>query len=401
MKVFEIIRCEKGFALVLSLVVMSAMTAIGIAALTTSTTDMLIARNEKEAKTAFSLAETGIEEAVGRLDLSGTNARFAGENAQQRKNRRDGTPSFTNSDFDSTGLNLSETGGSYDVDFVYALEGTDTWCKPVGDCSGTPEIVLYGQDFGFSGTGVPATGFVPIYKIESTGEAGAGTSVIIRAYVAASTLNVVPPAGDIFSNSTIAASGASGINGSACGTAITSGCDPVANPNCTNACPTFPGAANMDEYLGINIDELKSYADVVHTQTGVLEVIYDDADLGNTTICSTSTTDIDAHICDNESKIIYIDNAGAGDAGIAGNTSGRGILVITGDLDVMGTLNWEGTLYVLGELVGAGNVNTFGTIMANDFINFTGNLTAFGSTDVATSVADSVGIPKMVRWSRR
>jgi hypothetical protein len=403
MKVLETIRGEKGFALVLSLVVMAAMTAIGIAALTTSTTDMLIARNEKEAKQAFFLAETGIEEAVGRMDLPGSHSKYAGENSAQRMARRDGVPTFNNSDFDSTGLGLTGTGGSYDVDFSYALEGADTWCDddPAGNGCSNNEIVLYGQDFGFSGTGVPATGLLAVYIVDSTGTADPGTSAKVRAYIAASTLNVIPPAGDIFSNGTIAASGASGIDGSACGTAILSGCDPVANPDCTNACPTFPGAADMDEYLGINIDELKSDADIVHTQTGAAEVVYDAADLGSTTICSTSTTDIDAHICDNEAVLVYIDNAGAGDAAINANITGRGIIVVTGDLDVAGTLDWEGTVYILGELKGSGDVNVYGTMMANSSINFTGNMTAFGSADVASSVADSVGIPKMVRWSRR
>jgi hypothetical protein len=170
MKVLGTIRGEKGFALVLSLVVMAAMTAIGIAALTTSTTDMLIARNEKEAKQAFFLAETGIEEAVGRMDLPGSHSKYAGEKSAQRIARRDGAPTFNNSDFDSTGLGLTGTGGSYDVDFSYALEGADTWCNdaPAGNGCSNNEIVLYGQDFGFSGTGVPVTGLLPIYLVDST-----------------------------------------------------------------------------------------------------------------------------------------------------------------------------------------------------------------------------------------
>ena len=63
---------QKGFALILTLIIMAAMTAIGIAAVTTATTDMLIARNEVEAQKAFLLAEQGFQEAIARLDPSET-----------------------------------------------------------------------------------------------------------------------------------------------------------------------------------------------------------------------------------------------------------------------------------------------------------------------------------------
>jgi len=59
MKIKGIIKDNEGFALILALVVMAAMTAIGIGALLLSTTDMLIARNDRDAKSAFYLAETG------------------------------------------------------------------------------------------------------------------------------------------------------------------------------------------------------------------------------------------------------------------------------------------------------------------------------------------------------
>ncbi|MBI5560739.1 MAG: pilus assembly PilX N-terminal domain-containing protein, partial [Deltaproteobacteria bacterium] len=92
MKLIDKIKDERGFALVLSLVVMAAMTAIGIAAVMTSTTDMLIARNDREAKTGFFLAESGIEEAIGRMDLAMSHARYVGESFAERQTRIAGTP---------------------------------------------------------------------------------------------------------------------------------------------------------------------------------------------------------------------------------------------------------------------------------------------------------------------
>src|SRR3990170_8734506 len=73
---------ERGFVLVLAIIIMAAMTAIGLAVVTTSTTDVMIARNEMESKKAFYLAQSGLEEAMGRMNLNSTggvlNPRFVG-----------------------------------------------------------------------------------------------------------------------------------------------------------------------------------------------------------------------------------------------------------------------------------------------------------------------------------
>ena len=69
---------------------MAAMTAIGLAVVTTSTTDVMIARNEMESKKAFYLAQSGLEEAMGRMNLLAANARFVGENSAQKTQRKSG-----------------------------------------------------------------------------------------------------------------------------------------------------------------------------------------------------------------------------------------------------------------------------------------------------------------------
>lgn len=63
------LKNEKGIALVLSLMVLAALTLIGIAAIMTSSLEMNIAGNEKVAIQAQYASEAGIGEAIGRLNL--------------------------------------------------------------------------------------------------------------------------------------------------------------------------------------------------------------------------------------------------------------------------------------------------------------------------------------------
>ena len=156
----------------------------------------------------------------------------------------------------------------------------------------------------------------------------------------------------------------------------------------------------MAEYLGVDLVELKNYADPPspYNQAGA-NVVYDTTDWG--VPCSMlETMDPAPHICGNESKIIYIDNPGK-TAKITSNGAGRGILVITGDLTVSGTFLWEGMIYVMGALDGNGTVDIYGTIMAQNTIDFSGNVTGVGSIEVAAGVAQTIGIPRMLRWSRQ
>lgn len=389
---------EDGLALVLSLMVMAGMTVLAIAVFTTSTTDMYIARNEKESKMAFYLAEAGIEEAMGRLDLGTTNARFAGENNAEKTQRLLGTPTYTGDSFTSADLGAL-TFGSYSVTIEYAIEGNETWCKPDCTTGDDNEVVLYGQDFniGVGETGIPGTGTSPVYSISSMGRTNGGTIVNVRTYVTTTSLNIIPPAGDVFSNGEINTGGAAGIDGEAAG-------DPVTDCGASCSQVAQGGDVDMNLYIGMPLADVRSYADppAPYDQSGTNAVQYYPADWSPA--CSSSTdiatqADIDLHICDSPASLIYIDNDGNGDAKITGG-EGRGILIITGDLALSGNLLWEGAIYVMGEIKGNGTVTCFGVMMADDSVNFNGTIIVRGSAEVAASVADRVGIPRMLRWYR-
>ena len=176
MDFMEKIKDEKGFVLVLAIIIMAAMTAIGLAVVTTSTTDVMIARNEMESKKAFYLAQSGLEEAIGRMNVLSANARFVGEDSGQKAYRKTGVcvgtcanPSYDGQTFYShsgaNALSPAGLGGTYEVRVDYAREAAETWCNNAG-CTGTEthvttpedeEIVLYCKEgagnFGFVGGG--------------------------------------------------------------------------------------------------------------------------------------------------------------------------------------------------------------------------------------------------------
>src|SRR3989304_8878163 len=59
-RIMKLIRNEKGIALLVSLMVLIMLTLIGMAAIMTTTTEVNIAGNEKQATQALYLAEAGV-----------------------------------------------------------------------------------------------------------------------------------------------------------------------------------------------------------------------------------------------------------------------------------------------------------------------------------------------------
>ena len=491
-KKIENTNSQSGFALILTLVVMAAMTAVGLATLTNSTTDVLITRNEKESRRAFTIAEMGIDDALNRmglpmyvLDVDGNpttdpptpNPRRVGETLEDRKNRGAFTPTPGNSNnrgtipytfgsyptglnsYNVPGLNEGDIGGAYRVTVNYTYEDAEyksTWCSknevvefrdpnPVDTfieyekgCNTveSPDIVLFCKGFGFTGGGaMKKCGYAePVYEIVSKGITNTGSEAVVKVYVSASTLNVVPPGESIlFTEENIGLA-----NGKTINSAVTAGgraaaknlsnsssIDPtpikrgglgslkqdadkpcqetnndgdVVNVYCISANDTEDVVnwkeGMFDDYLGLPFSDLKSYAD------------YTDFDGETGKMCADADVlDDEKHICGNDSVFIYVE-------GLAKLTSltGRGVVIVDGDLEISGNFAWEGFIYVTGKASFAGTADIWGALMikgtgAETAINrrgvhITGDLAIRGSIPVATSVANVLGISRVIRWSR-
>ncbi|MBI5454978.1 MAG: hypothetical protein HY956_10135 [Deltaproteobacteria bacterium] len=417
---------EKGFVLILALVTMIAMTVIGLSAVMNMTTDLQLSRNERDSKIAFQLAEAGINEMISRIHLPSTNANYTGEISGESGYRDDqwnsGNALGKNIGYgyganrasaetlnytvqisylnDDNSENLcdsnEETDGSNNSGNALKVPDTASWNCP----HGTTEVVMFGNDFK-----IPETvtfidyGKQPVYKIESTGAYGTTQRTII-AYVGASNLNTDTSAA-INTNGCVTISGGS--------TNITGGVlEYGSGGSCTTCDDGLGGCAAkgtedvMNTYLGDNISEIINFADETHRCKNMT--------------CSSAgppADDIPAsgkiddvvlnwgdYTNDTYSTMIYVDNSGGKEVEIAGNFTGRGILIVTGDLKLSGTLQYEGLIYVFGQLRLSGTLNVTGGVMADSTVNVNGNVTATYDQSTLDAVSKENSSSTVILWKR-
>lgn len=410
---------EKGFVLILALVTMIAMTVIGLSAVMNMTTDLQLSRNERDSKIAFQLAEAGINEMISRLHLPSTNANYTGEKSTDGTYR---TTTWNSDNSDDIGYSYAANRTSaenlnYTVQINYLDDGnsedlcdsndvdpnnsgnaskvpdTASWNCP----HGTPEIVMFGNDFK-----IPETvtfidyGKQPVYKIESTGTYGTTQKTII-AYVGASNLNTDTSAA-INTNGCVTISGGA--------TNITGGVlEYGSGGSCTTCDDGLGGCAAkgsedvMNTYLGDNISEIINFADEKHKcKNGTCSAAGDD--IPSSGKIDDVVLDWGDYASDSYSTMIYIDNSGGKEVEIAGNFTGRGIIIVTGDLKLSGTLQYEGLIYVFGQLKLSGTLDVTGGVMADTTVNVNGNVTATYDQATLDAVSKENSSSTVILWKR-
>ncbi|MBI5892453.1 MAG: hypothetical protein HZB79_02190 [Deltaproteobacteria bacterium] len=402
-------RGEGGFALVVTLLLMVSISLIGLLALMNASTETLIARNEKEQKIAFQLAEAGLNETYARLHVTGGN--YIGEPSGTTTRTGDavvGSGIAAGSSSTSGGLNTaSASTGQYSVVITYLAENsTDAFCNggtwdvptdtvytvdTAAQCTGAT-AVLFGHDFGFPynmSPRPPLTGRNPVYKITSTGTYG-NTNVSLYSYIPSIGLNIDPEAA-VYSTGGLDVNGNDTITGGAkyCTTYDASGTNTI-SPAAT---PITSNCLVMDTFIGYSKSELWSMADV--------KVVGDGGAGLKTTVTDPANAD----------KIIFVDNdAAAGpssnttasNANINTNQSGSGILIVTGDLAVGGGFTWTGLIYVFGTLTTSGNVTVTGAVVAGGTeVTLNGTVTVTYDQDVLNNLGKKNSTSSLIRWSRQ
>lgn len=396
---------EKGFVLVLALVTMLAMTVIGLSVVMNMTTDMQLSRNERDAKVAFQLAEAGINEAIARLHLPVSSARYIGEVSGETGYRTTAWNSDGSKNFGAGNADLnrvSADGLNYEVEISYLDEdNAEVFCDennvgpntsvnhpnvPPTVCDKTdPELVMYGKDFKMGSLTYIEYGKMPVYSIESTGTSN-GTTRTIVAYVSASSLNLDTEAGINTNEASIT------WNGGDCNTSVVP----------AGSCKLNAGA-NYNTYLGEELAKIKNMADEIHTCSnsgcsGAGDDIPGNGKLDDVVL------DWGDVASDTYSSFIYIDNASGNGVSMNG-LSGRGILVVTGDLTLAGNIEYEGLIYVLGTLTlsggGSAAKQVTGGIMAQNVVTINGsNLTVNYSQATLEEVAKENSTSSMILWKR-
>lgn len=427
MKLIDRVKNEKGFILVLALVTMLAMTLIGLSVVMNMTTDMQLSRNEREAKIAFQLAESGLREASARLHMVSTNAKYIGEktasNATYNATQDAGGPPNRSTAWNSGGykdftsssavIGTLDPNKSYSVTIKYLDEtNPEGFCDsnnvpnndstnatvPPASCQNSPaEVVMYGQDFNLnSSVTYIKYGMLPVYKVTSTGVSN-GTSRTVVAYLGESNLNTDTDHA-INTNSCISVNGGSNaitgsvVQGPGCA------CDPMLSGGCS---PDKTATTDMNTYLGDTLANIATYADEVHSCTtatcnGAGDDIPSSGKLDNVV---TNWGDFAGH----EGTLLYINNTGGKQVEIspaAGTVDGEGILIVTGDLKISGDVTWNGLIYVLGTLTLSGSLNVEGGVMTNNTVTLNGSVTVKYDLEELQEVSRQTSTSATMVWKR-
>ncbi|OGP17282.1 MAG: hypothetical protein A2V21_302845 [Deltaproteobacteria bacterium GWC2_55_46] len=409
---------ERGFILILALVTMMAMTIIGLSLVMNMTTDVQLSRNERDAKTAFQLAEAGINETMSRLHLPTGNARHVGELTGDAGYRTTTWNSDGSKDFgvDVGGDRNSADNLNYAVTISYLDEtNPEGFCDSNGagpnnsgnastspaswTCNASPvEIVMYGRDFKLADTATYISyGKLPVYEVTSVGTSN-GTTRTVVAYVGSSNLNT-DTEGAINTNSCISISGGA--------SNITGGVKEAGGGGCTTCDDTLAGCAakandDMTTYLGEDISKIIDFASEKHQcKNATCSASGDDMPASGK--IDTVVQDWGDAAGDTYSTMIYIDNSGGKEAEISGDFTGRGILVVTGDLKLSGSLTYEGLIYVFGTLTlsgGGSELNVTGGIMADNTVSINGNITVSYDQATLEDVAKENSTSSIILWKR-
>ncbi len=413
MKLIAAKKNEKGFALVLALVFMLAMTIIGISVITNMTTEMHIASNERDAKLAFQVSEAGLQEALGRIHLARTSALYVGE--------LDSDGDFRTAAW-SKNFTSSETGLTYSVTLEYLLEDdvmvneTHDFCDsnsvanttgnttiPPDPCDKNGEIVYFGQDFNIDSETTSLTiGQFPVYKITSIGSAGgSNTSRKIIAYVGSTNLDL-DTGYAIDTNQCLTINGGSfEIDGLVNQDAGCTDCDTLLDSTPGEGC-LGDGIPDIDSHLGLPMSEILGMSDEIHYCLGAPNCSDVNDDIPNSGQLDTVIQDWGDFANDTYATYIYIDNPG-NEVVITGDFEGRGLLVVNGDLRINGSFDFEGLIFVNGELTlgGGGNsVNITGGLVAERTTTFNGTIDIDYDKDTLEDVSRQNKSQALLLWKR-
>ena len=143
--------------------------------------------------------------------------------------------------------------------------------------------------------------------------------------------------------------------------------DPSANPPTQSVETIIDALPRPDHYTGSGgtpsvQNGFSALGETMTTPTGldsVMSAIYNTSGANHYTAATVGTFDPASSPA---SSINYVD----GDLSLAGNSTGRGILVVTGTLTMSGNFSWYGLIFVVGdghvEMNGGGNGEIYGSI---------------------------------------
>jgi len=369
-----ILKNESGAVLIISLLTMVVLTLLGLAAINTVTTDIMISANDKGAKQAFYLAEAGLEEALARMksanviDIDGNAVSLIGievgnENSVQlpQGTQSTGTYTITITRISSNTIRIASTGTTTNG------RGVKSIVIDVSETVSYPEIFDFAL---FAMQNVTLGGSLEVID----GDIYSGADITISAHPAVTNGDVLawgnvtfPNGNKYIENGSVRANGNIVLGNQQ---NIRTAGDAVANGTVSGN-GTVAGEIYQNGEMDPNVQPPTYYEESYKVTDAQFSEYLTQADTylsGNQTITGGEYT-----------GIVYID----GDLAIHGNFTGNATFVITGDLTMAGNItNTGGENYAFvvdGDVWSSGNTTVDSVIYSNGDFWSSGNTTVNGS----------------------
>ncbi len=344
-KIPQIYQNDEGIALIIVLVVMSALFLVGMASLTNTSTEFMISQNYRQGVRAFYDSEAGIAEAIGKIK---NNTAILDH---------DGDPNWT----------VTSNPSLFKYRYYTAYDPN----------SRTYTITSEGKD--------------------STQTANRKiVAELRRAFCAA---DIKSP---VYCGSGENKGNPNSIHGDSVSPAWADDGDPSNNvsvPCVTtpNPCISATNPIKMDMNQLVTADPNKVEYNTKPIDLVAITNFCKDLPPDRTSIPTGTTVTIGSPT---DLQVVYIN----GNETVAGNKTGYGILVVTGDLHISGLLQWYGIVVVLGNNLiqtggGVNGVQVTGAVLTPNHFEIRGNSDIQWSADVVKKVLNDAGDPlTVVSW---
>jgi Tfp pilus assembly protein PilX len=375
---------QKGFAMVVCLLLIGAIMILGVIAAQSITSDLKLAGTDRYMKQAFSIAESGIEEARARLSAASTAP------------IPDGYPTSTAWEAYIGELSKCQalgyqTGNSNHFRYD-SISGLNYAVKIIHKVNGSGQVVRW-ADTNSDGKYEEntATGD-PVYVITAIGRTrGAAKSVRIEAVKTPPITSV----STLYAKENLVVKGSStyvsGNEGAQTGPGIVSKGTISENgsPTIVGNPPTVQNSP-IEIDVGAMIDANKQKANYTYNNPGTMT----GANWGTPTEGATSQTPLTC----GADNVVYIN----GNAKLAGGSKGCGLMMVDGNLEVNGGFQWYGPILVRGSIsfTGGGEKNVTGGILAGgtgSVDDIGGNAVILHSNSAMTQVIGKMPL-SVLRW---
>ena len=395
------LKDDKGMALITVLLILVLLTTLGMYSIWTSNSETALGGNERLNKTAYYIAEAGLNETLARFSqISGMPDYISGTQKYMIGTCGNNYPANHSIHWAYKGLISGKKGfGNYSTYIYPTFEDTynGVFHNYTNSASWHPSphnwLVLYNTDFQYPDSlvqgGYKASIGFPVYHVISKGWIKDTTGKIIStatlsADVTCNSIDVQAPGG-VYGGNTVSWNGSSEFDAPG---------DLALVAGTSQSVAGFPGTGsaenntmeNMSSFLGFGLYQLRGMATYKTVGTTTPP----------TTAWGTAASP----------SILFIDNAckysgtpaQAGGVTFTGGT-GYGLMIVTGDLTLHGNFTWNGLVYVMGNVPksnGTNNVN--GAMMVQGTSDYTGNVTVTLNRQILEQISRHGFNNKMIVW---